>query len=121
VTDLGEEFVGVDIALSLSNGGTHAIRLVEFTYDVVADGVLVYHGRHAPGNTLPPKATVATQIPAVLPANDGPMSWHVVGHVVYVSPSALAQTLLDSGVATPTAAFEGRGTLAPTTGETPQG
>lgn len=100
VTESLPSAVSLDVAFDLSNNNDEPIRLVQYRYTVSVAGNTVYRGLTEAEQTLPRGSTTATTIPIVLPraflVGNNTVVWHLRGTLDYLSPGALAETLVDS-------------------------
>ena len=109
-----DEAIRFDVALDLTNPNNEALEIREFSYSFTVAGSPSYTGRWAIGRTLAPGHRWQITLPAVVAIDAGAgeePGWRIRGNVLYVSPGALAELLLDSEVREPRARFRGRGTV----------
>ena len=103
-----------DVEIDLMNPNDEALEIREFSYSFTVTGGPAYTGRWSLGQTLAPGHRSQVTLPAVVvldPAAGTEPRWRIRGQVLYVSPGALAEILLDSGVRKPRARFRGEGTV----------
>jgi len=113
-----EEALRLDIALDLANPNSEPLELIRFDYSVSIDGVSVYRGKRAAEATLSASGGKRLVLPAVVRFDQVPWqasgrpaeaAWSIRGSLLYVTPGALAEILLDTGVRKPRARFGGAG------------
>lgn len=101
------------IRLRMANPTDDPIRLDTFEYSLNIGGSDPYHGTWVAARTIPARTAIDAVVPAVLSPGPGigsEVRWHAWGSVRYFAPDRLAQVLLDVGVQTPSASFDGSGT-----------
>jgi len=121
VVEVGQEASEVSIMMSLENASEVPIKLDMWDYRFAIGGHS-YSGQWSAGLTIPPKQTVTTSIPAVLPtaaAVSATSSWRVGGSVTFLAPSRLAEVLFELGLNRPSASFNGAGTTVGSGGPAP--
>ncbi|MHC4948597.1 MAG: LEA type 2 family protein [Planctomycetota bacterium] len=108
-----DEAVRIDVELSLTNPNDVAIELRTVSYAVTLAGTPVFQGRRAARATLPAGGSTRLAAPVVIRREDlaaaTDVRYSLAGSVVYVTPEALVELLLDTGVRRPTVAFRGDG------------
>lgn len=107
-----DEACRFDVALEVMNPNDEAMELREFSYSFSVAGGTTFTGRWSLGRTLAPGRKSEVKVPAVVvvDAAQGPeVSWTMRGNVLYVSPGALAEILLDAEVREPRARFRASG------------
>ena len=114
VTERTDEALRLDIELALSNPNDEPLELREFVYEVSLDGESVYTGRRAAEATLSARSEKRIALPAVirfdgLKTVPGAAGWSVRGSVLYLTPTVLAEILLDADLYEPRAGFQGDG------------
>ena len=103
-----------DVHIEIMNPNDESMELREFSYSFTVRGERTYSGRWSLGRTLAPGHRSKITLPAVVaidPSATTDAAWTIRGNVLYVSPGALAEMLLDSEVREPRARFRGQGTV----------
>jgi LEA14-like dessication related protein len=104
----------------LSNPNSKPLELIEFNYVLHVDDAAVYSGRRDAQTTLPARGQWTLTIPAVVPFSDVPWDiasmpdqarYEMHGTLLYISPGALAEVLMDAGLYRPTTGFGAAGAL----------
>lgn len=121
VLESTDEALTLRFTMDLTNPNDDPLKLVQFEYDLMVDGVKVYSGMRAAEATLASNSERQMHIPAVVLLDD--LGWtptalppaagySIRGSVEYVTPGEIAQILFDTGVRTPQANFRGAGEVA---------
>jgi hypothetical protein len=123
-----DEAQSLRLDLLLENPNNEALELRLFDYTVYVDDKRAYSGKRAAQATLNAGGSKQMSIPAVVvfaehgwsgadaeghggsgvPAQ---VQWRVQGTLLYITPGAIAEILLDTGVRKPTAGFSGSGNV----------
>jgi hypothetical protein len=112
------EALRLDIALDLANPNDEPLELLEFEYALSIDGTRLFRARRSAEATLSASGRKRLMLPAVVRLDRAPWpegvrpaeaAWSIRGSVLYVTPGALAEALLDTGVRKPRASFGGSG------------
>jgi hypothetical protein len=112
------EALRLDIALDLTNPNNEPLELIRFEYSVSVDGVSVYRAKRAAEATLSASGGKRLTLPAVVRFDRVPwdgstrpdeVRWSIRGSLLYVTPGALAEALLDTGVRKPRTGLTGSG------------
>jgi hypothetical protein len=120
------EGVTLQFAFDLHNPNHEALELIAFNYRGTVDGRTVYEGRWSAQATLTPDGGARLSIPVVVrydragwAASEVPASVQckVSGRLMYITPSELAETLLDMGVRRPRTRFSGASRVALAAGD----
>lgn len=120
LSERSSEAAALEFDLVLENPNAEPIELREFRYSLSLDGRHVYEGRRAAFTTLHPGVESRITLPGVVRFDS--MGWaddalppaadyRLSGNVMYVTPGALAEILLDTGVRRPKTGFTRRGRL----------
>ncbi|MHC4990394.1 MAG: hypothetical protein ACYTGC_05380 [Planctomycetota bacterium] len=116
--DRSEDALQIGVPMQLSNPNDEALKLLQFDYTLVADGRLVFRGRRAALATLGQNGTRLIVLPAVVPFESmgwetppGSVDYRLSGSLLYVTPGALAETLLDIGLRRPRMRIVAEGTV----------
>ncbi|MCP3905509.1 MAG: hypothetical protein GY715_17930 [Planctomycetes bacterium] len=120
VVEVTDEAMRVDIALDLRNPNAEPLELKEFTYSFNVNGNRMFQGKRSAHATLSRTGAKRLNIPAVIrfdragwtETRPKEVTWSVNGSLVYLTPGALAEILLDINVRKPRAPLRGRGTVA---------
>ena len=115
-----DEAAAFHFDLELQNPNTEPIELREFRYTLSLDGTAVFTGRRAATTTLHSGAGNLASLPAVVRFET--MGWsngllpdaveyQLSGTLLYITPGALAEMLLDTGVRKPIVRFNREGRL----------
>jgi hypothetical protein len=121
LTQRSDEAVRFDIDLDLANPNIEPLELRRLTYTVTVNGVRAFQGRRAAEATLSSEGGKSLTIPAVIRfdrmgwepgAYPDEVDWSVRGRLMYVTPGAIAEILLDSGVRKPRVGFRGSGRVS---------
>jgi hypothetical protein len=118
VVERTEEALTLEFGLDLHNPNGEPLELISFDYHASVDGRRVFEGRWAAQATLAPRGSNRLTIPAVVRFDRA--DWEssgvpaeaqvaVSGRLLYLTPGALAEILLDTGVRRPRVRFSGRG------------
>ncbi|MEM7227801.1 MAG: hypothetical protein AAF432_03200 [Planctomycetota bacterium] len=118
-----DEALQIDIDFELVNPNREPLELVHVDYRLDVDGRTVFQARRATRATLPSGQIYTATIPAVVPFDRA--NWiegmpssaacSVHGSLMYVTPGALAEVLLDTGVRRPKVGFRGERMIQPAT------
>jgi len=125
LVDRSAEAVRFDVAARLVNPNPEeSLELRTIRYTVQLEGVGTYRGLRAAQATLAPGGEAMLELPVVVPLDRlGPgatsIDWSMTGHLLYIAPGALAETLLDAGVRRPTIRFRGSGAVSLAASELP--
>ena len=119
--EASDEALRVDIQLDLMNLNNEPIELKQFDYTVSVDGRRIYSGRRAAQATLSALGEASVVLPAIVTyeaagwtsaERPDTADWSINGSVLYLTPGALAEILLDTRFREPRAAFRGDGSVA---------
>jgi len=109
------EAIALSAEFEISNTNDEPLKLKQYNYVVYAGGRTVYRGIASAEQTVPRWATILSSIPIVMRREDIPMdvqlNWELSGHLSYIPPTALAETLLKSGLLKPTTSVHARGVI----------
>lgn len=120
LTERSSEALTLRLAIDLHNPNNEPLKLLEFDYSVLIDGVDVYEGVRAAETTLAASGHKEVSIPAVVRYDT--MKWmnetvipksatyQVRGSLRYLTPGGFAQALFDTGLRKPSASFGWSGT-----------
>ncbi len=120
VTETTDDALTIAFDLILTNRNDAPVELIEFEYNLEVDGRSVYSGRRDAQATVPAGGTWSLRVPAVIPFSDVGFStstmpeqvqYDVGGSLLYISPGALAEVLMDAGIYRPTTGFGAAGSL----------
>jgi hypothetical protein len=112
------EALRLDVALDLVNPNNEPLELLQFEYAFSIDGASVFRAKQSAEATLSASGRKRLVLPAVVPLERAPWpegarpaeaAWSIRGSLLYVTPGALAEALLDTGVRKPRAGFGGSG------------
>jgi len=118
LVDETDEALRMDIALDLANPNNEPLELIRFEYSVSIDGVPVYRAKRAAEATLSASGGKRLTLPAVVRFDRVPwgestrpeeVGWSIRGSLLYITPGALAEALLDTGVRKPRTRLAGAG------------
>jgi len=121
LAERSDEAASFSFELVVENPNEVPIELREIRYTLALDGTTIYHGRRAALTTLHAGTSSVIVLPAVVrydragwtaDALPPQAEYELAGGMVYVTPGALAEMLLDTGVRTPTASFRQAGSLS---------
>jgi hypothetical protein len=115
-----DEALRIEIAVNATNPNREPVELREIEYSVSIDGSTVFRGRRAAQTTLGAGRTRQLLVPAVVrfdqvawgDAVPSDATWSIRGRMLYLTPSELAEILLDTGIRKPRVRFAGRGRVA---------
>ncbi len=106
-------FIELSVEMMLQNPTDEPIQLETFEYTFRTDDGGQWKGAWSALRTLPPRASVPMQVPAIveeMPDEDVQKTgWKVSGTISYKAPGRWAQILFDTGFRRPTHDFSGRG------------
>ena len=115
ISESTPEAIALAAEFEISNTNDEPLRLEYYNYTVTAGGRTVYHGTAAAELTVPRWAFISSTIPIVIRREDihtqEAISWNLSGSVSYIPPTALAETLLRTGIWKPTTSIRANGTL----------
>jgi hypothetical protein len=112
------EALRLDVALDLANPNEEPLELLQFEYVFSIGGSSVFRAKQSAEATLSASGSKRLLLPAVVPLDRAPWpagarpaeaDWSIRGSLLYVTPGALAEALLDTGVRKPRARFGGTG------------
>lgn len=118
LVDETDEALRLDITLDLTNPNNEPLELIRFEYSVSIDGVSVYRAKRAAEATLSASGGKRLTLPAVVRFDRVPwgesarpqeVGWSIRGSLLYITPGALAEALLDTGVRKPRTRLAGSG------------
>jgi hypothetical protein len=96
------EAVELQVEFEISNTNDKPLKLTSYRYTVQSDGSNVYLGKAAAEQTVPRWSSVRGSIPVVIRVDDFPgdnqIFWQLSGSLGYIPPTALAETLMKSGL-----------------------
>lgn len=106
VTQVTPDAVSLNATFDISNTNDEPLQLKYYKYAVTSNGRTVYRGLASAEQTVPRWSTVQSTIPIVIRSEylkaDQPVTWNLSGRLSYIPPTALAETLLQSGFWEPT-------------------
>jgi hypothetical protein len=115
LTQSTQEAIALDAEFEISNTNDEPLKLKQYEYVVFAGDRTVYRGIAAAQQTVPRWATIVSTIPIVIRRVDLPQdeqfNWELSGHLSYIPPTALAETLLKSGLSKPTTPIRAHGVI----------
>jgi len=127
ITQRTDEAVRLEVPIVLENPNSESLELLSYTYTVTVNGIRVYTGKRSAGAALGPWGTSHAVLPAVVrydqvnwPEGRVPpgSQWSIQGRLLYVTPSELAEILMDLGLRRLTVPFSGQGELGSADGQT---
>ena len=95
------EGTAVRVLLELHNPNDAPVELTAWDYSLVVDDRTAYSGQWIASLTLPPKATMRTELPAMVPAAMGDpkdASWRIGGSLGYRATGSLDKLLYQLGI-----------------------
>jgi hypothetical protein len=114
-----DEAAAVGFALDLRNPNDEPLKLLQFEYDLLVNGVSAYSGIRSAQATLAANGARRLEVPAVIRFDDvdaaappATLHYRLRGTLQYVTPGEIAQVLFDTGVRKPRAGFTAEGDLA---------
>jgi hypothetical protein len=116
VTQSTPEAFALEATFDISNTNDEPLRLEYYKYYVTTGGKTVYSGKAAAELTIPRWASITSSIPFVIRREDIGMqdvvTWKLEGTLSYIPPTAVAETLLKTGVLEPTTTVRAHGAVA---------
>jgi hypothetical protein len=95
------EGTAVRVLLELHNPNDAPVELTAWDYSLVLNDRTAYSGQWIASLTLPPKATMRTELPALVPATMGDpkdASWRIGGSLGYRATGSLDKLLYQLGI-----------------------
>ena len=107
------EAIALSAEFEISNTNDEPLKLERYTYTVYSKGKEVYQAERAAELTVPRWTSMKSSIPIVIRREDLGVSeqaaWNLQGSITYIPPTALAETLLQTGLWTPTTTIRAHG------------
>ena len=115
ITQSTPEAIALDAEFEISNTNDEPLKLKYYEYVVYAGGRTVYRGYASAEQTVPRWATIQSTVPFVIRRDDiqagEAIEWQLTGSLSYIPPTALAETLLKTGLSKPTTSVRARGVI----------
>jgi len=107
--------IAFDANFEISNTNDEPLKLKFYDYTVAANGKTVYNGRASAEQTVPRWATVRGSVPVVIRrenlSGEEEVLWTLSGRLTYIPPTAIAETLLNTGIWEPSIHVQARDSL----------
>ena len=110
--------IQLGVTVEVTNPNDEPVQLLEFDYRYAVNGAVVFDGRRSARQTLNPGSPRRIELPVVVRYDragwpdgqlPGSFQYQMRGTILYLTPSELAETLLDTGLRRPVAPFQSKG------------
>ncbi len=116
LTESTPEAVALQVEFEIANTNDEPIQLKYYNYSVKGGGATLYRGKAVAWQTVPRWSTITSSIPIVVRRADvqgaNLVSWQLSGSISYSPPTAIAKTLMNTGLWNPTASIHAYGDVA---------
>ena len=113
VTESTPDAIAIQAEFEISNTNDEPLELKLYEYTVFSGGHTLYRGVASAQQTVPRWATIHSSIPIVIRRDaipfEGRVTWQLSGSLGYIPPTALAETLLKSGLSKPATSIRAHG------------